>query len=203
MRFTSFFLAAALSAFCAGCTELLPGDQEAFPPDLGMADMSDGSLAPCPLAEDARGATTVDVPAAITEGDASGRVDWTCDTTYRLTGPTVVASDLELRIQSGTRIVADEGAYLYVRVGSRLTARGEASAPIVFTSSAAVGERRRNGWRGLFLAGRAPHNFTSYTPADAPSRSWRRWGPRLASRVGLLARTCAVERARRRGGGSG
>lgn len=170
MRVTTTPFAVSLAATLAfGCTELLPGDQEAFTPDMGAPDMSDGSLAPCPLAEGDRGATEVMVPATLTEGDADGRVDWTCDSTYRLTGPTVVANDLELRIQSGTRIVADDGAYLYVRVGSRLTAQGSADAPIVFTSSAPVGERRRNGWRGVFLAGRAPHNFTSYTPADAPS----------------------------------
>lgn len=84
------------------------------------------------------------------------------DTTYFLRGIVTVDPGATLTIPPGTRILGDvtvQPSALIVRQDARLVADGTADAPIVFTSSAAQGERRRGDWGGLVLNGRSICNF--------------------------------------------
>lgn len=84
------------------------------------------------------------------------------DTTYIMEGAVVVDSGAVLRIPAGTLILGDKdvrGTALFVRIGGRIEAEGTAAAPIVFTSSAAPGERRRGDWGGVIINGRSICSF--------------------------------------------
>ncbi|SMF54616.1 hypothetical protein [Pseudobacteriovorax antillogorgiicola] len=64
-----------------------------------------------------------------------------------------------ITFQPGAKIVGKSGSdFLVVNRGSQIFAEGTAQAPIVFTSSKAVGERRRGDWGGLIINGNAPIN---------------------------------------------
>ncbi|MGQ0767134.1 MAG: hypothetical protein ACT4OZ_15915 [Gemmatimonadota bacterium] len=104
---------------------------------------------------------------------AAGRVDittdvtstttWTADKVYVLKGFIHVANGATLNIEAGTRIEGDFntlGASLFVLRGARINAIGTAAAPIVFTSSQAVGSRKPGDWGGLILVGNATMNRT-------------------------------------------
>ena len=80
--------------------------------------------------------------------------------TYTLKGWVYVADGAELTIEPGTVIKGDKQskASLIVERGGKLMARGNATAPIVFTSAQQAGERRPGDWGGLILCGRALNN---------------------------------------------
>ena len=97
------------------------------------------------------GPTTVDVSTDIT-----ANTTWTADKVYTLKGFRKVANGATLTIEAGTRILGDfatVGSSLFVLRGARIVANGTAAAPIVFTSSQAVGSRQPGDWGGLILIG--------------------------------------------------
>ena len=71
-----------------------------------------------------------------------------------------MAEGAELTIEPGTVIRGDKQtkASLIVERGGKLIAQGTATAPIVFTSGEAKGQRKPGDWGGLIICGRAPHN---------------------------------------------
>lgn len=80
--------------------------------------------------------------------------------TYLLKGWVYIADGAELTIEPGTVIKGDKQtkAAIIVERGGKLIAQGTASAPIVFTSEEAKGQRRPGDWGGVILCGKAPHN---------------------------------------------
>jgi hypothetical protein len=100
------------------------------------------------------GELTEDLTLAKTEG-----------VTWLLSGPVFVgddASETLLTIEPGVTVYADaaseETTFLVVRRHSKLIAEGTEEAPIVFTTSAEVGQRERGMWGGIILNGLAPLN---------------------------------------------
>lgn len=82
------------------------------------------------------------------------------DTVYRLEAFVQVQAPAVLTIQSGTRILGDNGSALFILPGAQIRAEGTADAPIVFTSSRPVGDRRPGDWGGLILIGNGVINRT-------------------------------------------
>lgn len=103
------------------------------------------------------GGTTV-TPVDIT-ADIEGDTTWTADHTYTLKKHIFVRSGT-LTIQPGVQIFGDEGSSLVITTNARLDAQGTAEAPIVFSSSKAVGSRAPGDWGGVVLLGLAPINVT-------------------------------------------
>lgn len=105
----------------------------------------------------------VSLPTIITQNRTLSR-----DTLYQLNGYTKVLNGATLTIQSGTRILGGAGSAttggvggsLFIYRGAKLDAQGTAAAPIVFTSSRAVGQRAAGDWGGVVLVGRARTNRT-------------------------------------------
>ncbi|MGM9802772.1 MAG: hypothetical protein ACI308_01195 [Muribaculaceae bacterium] len=80
--------------------------------------------------------------------------------TYLLKGWVYIANGAELTIEAGTVIKGDKQtkAALIAERGGKLIARGNASAPIVFTSEEAAGNRKPGDWGGVILCGKARTN---------------------------------------------
>lgn len=99
---------------------------------------------------------------AVLSGDITGLRTLSADTTYLLQGTVVVRDGAELHIPAGTTILGDvdvSPTALIVRRGARIFAEGTAVAPIIFTSSAPEGERRRGDWGGVVINGASICNF--------------------------------------------
>jgi hypothetical protein len=79
------------------------------------------------------------------------------------------ASETVLTIDPGTTVFGEAAStgFLVIRRGSKLMAEGRADAPIVFTSSKAVGSRARGDWGGIIINGRAPVNGCAQAPCEA------------------------------------
>lgn len=95
--------------------------------------------------------------------DITTNTTWYADTTYVLKGFIHVANGATLTIQAGTTIKGDFntlGASLFVLRGAKLNAIGTADAPIVFTSSQPVGQRKPGDWGGVIIVGNATINRT-------------------------------------------
>ena len=118
-------------------------------------------------------------PKAIVEvkGNLEGNITWTADKIYKLVGFVRVGQEDVfgtitkkgvLTIQAGTVIIGDRASKgtLIVQRGSQIIANGTASAPIVFTSERAPGEREAGDWGGLVICGQAPNNL----PDNSTSR---------------------------------
>ena len=97
-------------------------------------------------------------------GDISTSTTWYADTTYTLKGFIHVTAGATLTIQPGTTIRGDEQTALFILRGAKILAVGRADAPIVMTSSKAVGSRRAGDWGGLILIGNATTNKTGANP---------------------------------------
>jgi hypothetical protein len=96
-------------------------------------------------------------------GDVTTSTTWYADTVYTLKGFVHVANNSTLTIQPGTKIVGDfntVGASLFILRGSKIMAIGTESAPIVFTSSRAAGQRQPGDWGGLIIVGNSTINRT-------------------------------------------
>ncbi len=80
--------------------------------------------------------------------------------TYLLKGWVYIADGAELTIEPGTVIKGDKQtkASLICERGGKLIAKGEANAPIVFTSEEAAGSRKPGDWGGIILCGKAKNN---------------------------------------------
>jgi len=95
-------------------------------------------------------------------GTITGVRELSADTTYLLRGTVIVDDGGELRIPAGTLIQGDietTPTALLVRTGGKLFSEGTEDAPVVFTSSAPEGERRRGDWGGVAINGRSLCNF--------------------------------------------
>jgi len=105
-------------------------------------------------------------------GSLYGDVVWRSDRLYRLTDMVFVESGATLNIEPGTRIEGERGSALVVTRDGRINARGEAYAPVVFTSSRPEGQQRAGDWGGVVLLGSAPVNtgtgHIEGIPADDP-----------------------------------
>ncbi len=80
--------------------------------------------------------------------------------TYTLKGWVYIGDGSELTIEPGTIIKGDKQtkAALIVEPGGKLYAKGSASAPIIFTSGQAKGNRKPGDWGGLIICGKAKNN---------------------------------------------
>lgn len=80
--------------------------------------------------------------------------------TYTLKGWVYIADGSELTIEPGTVIKGDKGtkAAIIAERGGKLIAKGTESAPIVFTSAQAKGNRKPGNWGGIILCGKAQNN---------------------------------------------
>jgi hypothetical protein len=120
------------------------------------------TLAGCGGDSGTDGPTTPDQPeVVVVNGEITTDTTWTSDNQYLIQGALFVQAGATLTIQAGTTIFGDQATTgtLVVARGGRLVAQGTATAPIVFTSSAAVGSRARGQWGGLILNGFAPLNI--------------------------------------------
>jgi hypothetical protein len=120
------------------------------------------TLAGCSDDNGSSGPTTPDEgQVVIVNGEITSDTTWTASNEYLIQGALFVRSGATLTIQAGTTIFGDQATTgtLVIARGGRLVAQGTASAPIVFTSSAAVGSRARGQWGGLILNGYAPLNI--------------------------------------------
>ncbi|MHB1328157.1 MAG: hypothetical protein ACYC2K_08145, partial [Gemmatimonadales bacterium] len=100
--------------------------------------------------------TMPDKPVATVNQDITANTTWTASNRYRLSGFIHVQNGATLTIEPGTTIEGDYdvvGSSLFVLRGARIVANGTAAAPIVFTSSRPVGQRRAGDWGGLILVG--------------------------------------------------
>lgn len=107
-------------------------------------------------------AGTVGRRAAVLSGAISSTRTLSADTVYTITGIVVVEDGGRLNIPAGTLLLgsaAVQPSALIVRQGGRLYSEGTAEAPVVFTSSAPAGSRRRGDWGGVVLNGRSLCNF--------------------------------------------
>ncbi|GAB4032421.1 IPT/TIG domain-containing protein [Spirosoma jeollabukense] len=92
----------------------------------------------------------------------------TANKIYALKGYVYVSNNAVLTIEPGTIIRGYNASQdpenqnhpgtLIIERGARLEAKGTAAAPIIFTSSQAVGARKYGDWGGVVLIGRAPVN---------------------------------------------
>jgi hypothetical protein len=96
--------------------------------------------------------------------DISANTTWFADTAYTLAGFIHVTSGATLTIQPGTIIKGNEGSALFILRGAKILAVGRADAPIVLTSSKAIGSRRAGDWGGLIVVGNATTNKTTANP---------------------------------------
>jgi hypothetical protein len=106
--------------------------------------------------------------------DITTNTDVDGDKIYLLKGFRKVANGATLTIQAGTRIEGDfavVGSSLFVLRGARIIANGTAQAPIVFTSSRAVGQRQPGDWGGLIIVGNARINRTGVVNIEGTGTS--------------------------------
>lgn len=94
-------------------------------------------------------------------GEIGRDANLTCDKDYLLRFTTTVKAGATLKIQAGTvlRGDIDTRGTLVVQPGGRIEAKGQADAPIVFTSSAPEGRRSPGDWGGVIILGHAPLNL--------------------------------------------
>lgn len=101
----------------------------------------------------------------IVKGTINTATTWKAGNKYVLEGFVYVDNNATLTIEPGTIIKGDKltKGSLIIKPGSRIVAEGTAAKPIVFTSSAAKGERNYGDWGGVILLGKAPVNKTPAT----------------------------------------
>jgi hypothetical protein len=95
-------------------------------------------------------------------GDITTNTTWSADKIYLLKGFVYVTDGATLTIQPGTIIKGDKiskGSLIITR-GSKISAIGTATNPIVFTSNFPVGSREHGDWGGIIILGKAPVNPT-------------------------------------------
>ena len=120
-----------------------------------VATLAALTLSAC--SDDGPGGPVVIPPGAATiSGDITTNRTLVKDTTYTISGFVHVANGATLTIPAGTKIVGDQtvpGSSLFILRGARIVASGTATAPIVFTSARAAGQRQPGDWGGLVIVG--------------------------------------------------
>lgn len=94
----------------------------------------------------------------VISGSIAENTVWDADHEYQLQGLVFVESGAILTVEPGTRVRGVPGSALVVTRDGRINAQGSRRAPIVFTSSKPVGQRKRGDWGGVVLLGNAPVN---------------------------------------------
>lgn len=97
------------------------------------------------------------------EGSITTNTTWTSDNHYLLKGQVFVRDGVTLTIEPGTIIFGQKATGIQAGVlcfnrGSKIDANGTPENPIVFTGTAAAGERTRGQWGGIVFLGKAPSN---------------------------------------------
>jgi hypothetical protein len=98
-----------------------------------------------------------------------GLCNWTRGNIYQLDGVVQYDGGAVLNIESGTRIEGNTAINpnaLYIRRNAQIFALGEATAPIVFTCTAAV--KTKGCWGGVAIGGNAPVNLQDAAAPAAP-----------------------------------
>ncbi|MGF1527869.1 MAG: hypothetical protein ACFCBW_13925 [Candidatus Competibacterales bacterium] len=113
---------------------------------------------------------------------------WSGNRTYILEDVVFVEAGARLTIEPGAMVQGLPGSALVVTRDASLYARGEPSAPIVFTSAQPVGQRRRGDWGGVVLLGNAPVNVANARIEGLPETDTRGYfgGPDQFSNCGLM-----------------
>lgn len=153
-----------------GCGSSSPSDRERASSAARLAPAPESA---CSARTTARACGDPCGEGVVIETDVTTNTVWDCPV-YTLPEPIFVRSDApepaRLVIAPGTLIKGRAGnleegrlpGALIVTRSGHLDARGTRSAPIVFTSARAPGQRARGDWGGVVLLGRAPTNV----PAD-------------------------------------
>ncbi len=94
----------------------------------------------------------------VIKGSLFGHQTWAANTTWILDGIVYVEAGGTLTIEPGTRIEGRPGSALVITRDATLFARGQESAPIIFTSNQAEGTRTAGDWGGVVMLGSAPVN---------------------------------------------
>ncbi len=100
-------------------------------------------------------------PDSVLRGEISGRVYLSNTKIYGLDGYVYVNDGATLEIQAGTIIVGDtvgQNSVLCINRGGKIIANGTKNNPIIFTSSAAPGQRASGDWGGIVICGKARTN---------------------------------------------
>ena len=103
---------------------------------------------------------------------------WTSCNIYLLPSDTKVAvrAPAMLTIEPGTVIKAAGNSALVITQGAKIIADGTPSAPIVFTSNKAVGQRAPGDWGGLIIMGKAPQNTNANSTPPSATATFEAYG---------------------------
>lgn len=100
-------------------------------------------------------------PTMTISGNITANTTWVTGQTILLSAQCFVKNNSVLTIQPGVVILGDKsvaGSGLFITKGSQLIANGTVTAPIVFTSNQAPGQRGLGDWGGVILLGKASNN---------------------------------------------
>jgi len=100
-------------------------------------------------------------PDSVIRGQITGRLYLRNTKIYGIDGYVYVNAGGVLEIEAGTVIVGDtvgQNSVICVNRGGKIIANGTKEMPIVFTSSAAPGQRARGDWGGIVICGNARTN---------------------------------------------
>lgn len=97
----------------------------------------------------------------VLEGTISGKKKLKKGVNYLLRGGVFI--NKRLIVKPGATIFGLPGSFLVINQGAVIDAQGTLDEPIIFTSAAPVGTRRRGDWGGLILNGRAAINVPGGT----------------------------------------
>jgi hypothetical protein len=87
-----------------------------------------------------------------------GTIELTTDNCYILRGCAVVENGDTLTINPGVEIRCESGSSLTIEQGGKIYSNGNSTAPVVFTSDQAMGNRAPGDWVGITLNGYAKNN---------------------------------------------
>lgn len=105
-------------------------------------------------------------PTMTITGNITSNTTWSTGATVLLSAQVFVKNNSILTIQPGVTVLGDKsvtGAGLFITTGSQLIANGTVTAPIVFTSNQAPGQRGLGDWGGVILLGLATNNSPAGT----------------------------------------
>lgn len=128
---------------------------------LGALILSAAAQGACPTGTESRGVVAGVERCALRGTYLSTDLRLTADNVYLIEDGVFIGDDNKenstLRIEAGTKILGNPGAFVSIMRGSKIFAEGTAENPIVFTALKESG-RKRGEWGGLVLNGNAPIN---------------------------------------------